>query len=206
MGNFALDTAFSAAVGCAGSVVSGGKCANGAITAAFASLYNGDGARKRCIAVGAGCKISLRGNPNATAKAPWYEFKIFSTFERYNSAIIRASQNTGVNADLIRSIMFMETTHGYYDAIPAILDVNKSVLPMNINTDYWGGAFGSRSSLQNPEANIMAGAAMLRNISRVMSPITPVSHIATIYNNSNATQVSNYGARVGAIYRNKPWR
>ncbi len=37
--------AISAAVGCAGASLSGGKCANGAMTAAFASLFNGERGR-----------------------------------------------------------------------------------------------------------------------------------------------------------------
>ncbi len=40
MGNDILDTAIVAAAGCAGAVFSGGKCANGAVTAAFANMYN----------------------------------------------------------------------------------------------------------------------------------------------------------------------
>ncbi len=35
-----VGTAISAAAGCAGAVIGGGKCANGAVTAAFAYLYN----------------------------------------------------------------------------------------------------------------------------------------------------------------------
>lgn len=45
-GNFANQLAralISGAAGCAGAVVSGGKCGQAAVTAAFASLYNGDG-------------------------------------------------------------------------------------------------------------------------------------------------------------------
>ncbi len=41
-GNVVGRAAISAAVGCAGASLSGGKCANGAVTAAFASLFNGD--------------------------------------------------------------------------------------------------------------------------------------------------------------------
>ncbi len=36
-----MHTVIAAAAGCAGAIVSGGKCANGAITAAFANLHNG---------------------------------------------------------------------------------------------------------------------------------------------------------------------
>ena len=38
--------------GCVGAVVSGGKCANGAVSAAFASMYNGDGIGKRASGLG----------------------------------------------------------------------------------------------------------------------------------------------------------
>ncbi len=39
-GNTVLDTIIVAASGCAGAVIAGGSCANGAISAAFANLYN----------------------------------------------------------------------------------------------------------------------------------------------------------------------
>ncbi len=42
----------SGAAGCAGAVVTGGKCAQAAVTAAFASLYNGDGLRLAASAAG----------------------------------------------------------------------------------------------------------------------------------------------------------
>ncbi len=32
---------------------------------------------------------------------------------------------------------YMETTHGYYDAIPALFNKNKSILPMNVRSNYW---------------------------------------------------------------------
>ncbi len=41
-GNVVGRAAVSAAAGCVGAIASGAKCANGAVTAAFASLYNGD--------------------------------------------------------------------------------------------------------------------------------------------------------------------
>ena len=42
----------SGAAGCAGAIVTGGKCAQAAVTAAFASLYNGDGLRFAASAAG----------------------------------------------------------------------------------------------------------------------------------------------------------
>ncbi len=42
----------SGAAGCAGAIVTGGKCAQAAVTAAFGSLYNGDGLRFAASAAG----------------------------------------------------------------------------------------------------------------------------------------------------------
>lgn len=39
-GNLIVDTIIVAAAGCAGAIVTGGKCANGAITAAFGNIFN----------------------------------------------------------------------------------------------------------------------------------------------------------------------
>ncbi|MEM7621108.1 MAG: RHS repeat-associated core domain-containing protein [Pseudomonadota bacterium] len=46
-GDLALDTAIVGAAGCGAAVIAGGKCANGAVTAAFANLYNKGAAIRR---------------------------------------------------------------------------------------------------------------------------------------------------------------
>lgn len=58
------------------------------------------------------------------------------------------AKEKGVDANLVKAIMYMETTHGYYDAILELFNKNKSILPMNINVDYWGSTFGSREELK----------------------------------------------------------
>jgi len=83
--------------------------------------------------------------------------------------------------------------------------MNRSILPMNINTDYWKDTWRSRESLKDPEKNIDAGARMLKSISTAM-PHASVAAKATVYNNSDAKQVSDYGARVQKIYEEKPWQ
>ncbi|MDQ2694545.1 MAG: hypothetical protein M3Z21_04035, partial [Pseudomonadota bacterium] len=106
----------------------------------------------------------------------------------------------------IKAIMCVETTHGYYDYILAPFDKNKSILPMNINTDAWGTVFGSRDVLKQPYFNILAGALILKGIKANLPPNAPVSHIATLYNNLNASRVSDYGLRVEQIYQEQPWQ
>ena len=46
---------------------------------------------------------------------------------------------------------------------------------------------------------------MLFRIRNYLPPGSPVSHVATLYNNINAQQVSEYGARVQKIYETQPW-
>lgn len=115
------------------------------------------------------------------------------------------AKEKGVDANLVKAIMYMETTHGYYDAILELFNKNKSILPMNINVDYWGSTFGSREELKNPEKNIEAGVEIVDRIKKLLPANASVEGIATLYNNINAKKISEYGARVKAIYDEKPW-
>ena len=115
------------------------------------------------------------------------------------------AKEKGVDPNVVKAIMYMETTHGYYDAILELFNKNKSILPMNINVDYWGSTFGSREELKNPEKNIEAGVEIVDRIKKLLPANASVEEIATLYNNINAKKVSEYGARVKAIYDEKPW-
>ena len=109
-----------------------------------------------------------------------------------------------VNARLIYGIAYVEEGHGYYDAPLNAIGLNKSIRPMNINTDYWGNAFGTRAQLSNLQFNFNAGAELLSRITANLPADSSVAHVATLYNNINATEVSSYGMRVQAIYDNGP--
>ncbi len=64
-------TMMAAAAGCGGAVLSGGKCANGAVTAAMAHLFNAEGKLFKCLALstaacGAGAVVGAKlGGPTA---------------------------------------------------------------------------------------------------------------------------------------------
>ena len=161
--------------------------------------------RKQCVINGGGCSFKLSANPNANGEAPGYEIGAFSTVNEYSDFIDDIAPNLGVDANLIKSIMYMETTHGYYDSAISWTGLNKSLLPMNINVSYWGDAFGTREMLSDPYMNIIMGASMIRSIQANLPGTATVSRIGTLYNNVNATQVSDYGARVSSIYRNRSW-
>lgn len=164
-------------------------------------------ARKNAI-INKVCTVvfKINDNPSASGEEPIYEVSAFSSVRSNEATIDRVSRETGVDARLLKAIMYMEMTHGYYDIALAIFDKNKSILPMNINTEYWGDVFGSRKDLKNIYCNIKAGALIVQGIQANLPYGSPISHIATLYNNLNAVVVSDYGARVAEIYKNEPWR
>lgn len=148
----------------------------------------------------------VNDNPKASGSAPIYEFSAFSQVNRYNAIIDKVASEVGVDGRLIRAIMYMETTHGYYDAPLSWFDANKSILPMNVNTQYWGDAFGSRESLKDPYNNIKAGAEILFGIKSNLPTGASIAQIATLYNNINASSTTDYGSRVEDIYTSQPWQ
>ena len=107
--------------------------------------------KKQCIAENLKiCKFVVSENLKVNGAEPIYEISAFSEVNRYSSIIENVAAESGVDVRLIRSIMYMETTHGYYDAPLSLLGQNKSILPMNVNVDYWGSIFGDRKTLLNP--------------------------------------------------------
>jgi hypothetical protein len=163
--------------------------------------------RKECIKNDERCPglFYVSDNPGANGNAPWYEAGVFSSVEQYYRFIETAAAEKNVDAQLIRAIMFIEETHGYYDAPLNLIGWNKSIRPMNINVDYWGDTFGTRQQMQDPLTNIRAGAEMIRRIESNMPTHASIEKIATLYNNINATTVNDYGMRVKKIYEEKPW-
>jgi hypothetical protein len=155
---------------------------------------------------GTGGRISVANNPLADGGRPFYELPGpgLRAVSEYGRHITESARRHGVDPDVIRAIMWVETTHGYYDAPLRVLDMDKSILPMNINTSYWGDRWGSRESLRDPSKNIDAGAQMLRAISSAM-PGASVAAQATVYNHVNADRISDYGKRVENVYNERPW-
>jgi hypothetical protein len=161
--------------------------------------------RKAIIAGGgAGRHIAVAPNAEAKGAAPWYEARGASMVPSNEGAIAEMASKYKLDPDLIRAVAYVESTHGYYDAPLEALGLNSSSRPMNINTSYWGDAWGSKAALREPRENVEAGAKMLRSISNAM-PGASVAEIASVYNNSNAQKVSDYGARVGGVMRDKAW-
>jgi hypothetical protein len=162
--------------------------------------------RKECLAKDLESReFVVLENPDADGAEPIFEFSAFSDVAEHSALIERVAKEAGVDARLIRAIMYMETTHGYYDAPLELFGENRSILPMNVNVEFWGNTFGDREALNDPYENIKAGAEILKRIASRLPPGASVRQIATLYNNIDAQSVSDYGARVDTIYNEQPW-
>ena len=97
--------------------------------------------------------------------------------------------------------MYMETTHGWYDKF---YPYRKTILPMNLHYKYWRDLGVTKDKLRCPFYNIEFGIILLSRISNRLEDPTP-RKVATIYNFLGAEKVSEYGARVAKIMKEKPW-
>jgi len=137
-------------------------------------------------------------NSNADGSEPILEWHNQSQVDEYDDLIVKEAKAQNVDPDLVRAIMYMETSHGYYPDI-------KTLRPMNVHATFWKDLGYSREDLKNPELNIRAGVTLLKRIGdRVKDPT--IEKIATLYNSLAKEQVSDYGARVGKIYCEKLWQ
>ena len=162
--------------------------------------------RKTCIQNNKPCPgaFGISDNPKASGAEPRIEWARFSQVNANSAIIDKVAAEKKVDARLIKAIMYMETTHGYYDAPLDLIGKNKSIRPMNINVDFWGSTFGTREDMKDPEKNIRAGVDMIQRI-QANVPGASIEKVATLYNNIKAITVSDYGARVKKIYDDQPW-
>lgn len=165
-----------------------------------------DKARRVLVLQGGGGDFYVAPNPTANSSAPWYEDASKSTVGSFNDGIEFAAAKEGVDPNLIRAVMYVETTHGWYDEYTQPLGLNDTILPMNVSVGNWGVPLGlSREDLEQPFTNIEAGTKILKGIIANFPAGASVSAVATLYNSLSATKVTNYGARVAAVYEKKPW-
>ena len=150
-------------------------------------------ARKRAILEGGEADFDIRNNPQTDGEEPFYEIDHFEEVSKYDDTIEQKAKESGIKPDELRAIIYMESTHGYYDKPLEWLDMNKSLRPMNVYASYWKYLGYSRDDLKDPAKNIEAGAKILKRLKENM-PNASIREISTLYNNLNAEQVNDYGA------------
>ena len=149
-------------------------------------------------------KFDMAGDSSLKGNAPIYELDSMSDVAKYSSIIVSESKKRNVDSNLVKAIMYMETTHGYYDAIPALFDKNKSILPMNVRSNYWKDIGFTRGELKKTKDNIVAGIYLIQKISERINPYSIVG-VASLYQDLGTTKVTEYGKRVKNIYDKKLW-
>ncbi len=163
--------------------------------------------RQDSILNGSSGYIDTAANPKADGKPPWYEFSEFGAdaVHKYNPEIEAEAKRTNLDPDLIRSVMYMEGSHGWYGRPAEALGVAGSYQPMNVQPEPWAKLGGAEADIiKKPVDNIRAGAELMSRIRDRLPEATP-DRIATLYNNLSADNVTDYGARVQNIMKEKPW-
>jgi len=123
----------------------------------------------------------------------------------YDSYFHGASRVYGVDEGLLKSIAYMENSHGWYDTHWMAISGNTvdSIRPMNIRPDLWqqlspGGNFW------DPKTNIYAAAKLIAEIEERV-PNATLAQIATLYHDLKAKEIGPYGVEIEYLYNTKPW-
>lgn len=146
----------------------------------------------------------ILANSDANGNRPIYALNFYSEVQANKQIIEREAKKAGVSSDMVKAIIYLETTQGYYDRLLSPFGLNHTIRPMNIHATYWKELGFSRKDLNDPEKNIQAGIKLLKNIEDRM-PNASAAEIATVYNHLGAKKVSDYGARIERLLKDKPW-
>lgn len=121
-----------------------------------------------------------------------------------NKPIEDAAKLWGVEADIIRAVMYYENAAGgLKDWLAG--DRGNSIQPMNVGRQ-WAGRFGlSVEALRHPNTNVNVGTQILRGIIGNLPANASVAEVYTLYNNLDATRVSWRGVQVQRIYDERLW-
>jgi len=172
-------------------------------------VINTESERKKSIIENTPAIFEIMNNPHAISTEPLIELDSQSEVVKWYGLIIQIANKHKIDSQLAMAIMYMETTHGWYDKLyPDFLEkrfpMRKSILPMNIYYSYWRDLGVTKELLNCPFYNIDFGMILLSRIkARIKKP--SIEKIATIYNFLGAEKVNDYGSRVNKIYYQQPW-
>jgi len=125
----------------------------------------------------------------------------------HDEIIRREAGRQGVDPDLVRAIIYAENARGHYFSAARLaesLGRADSIFPMNINPTLWRDLGFAGRDPGDPEVNIRAGVTLLRRIRDRLDDPAPEA-IGTLYNSLAKDRVTDYGAYVGRLVREKPW-
>jgi hypothetical protein len=168
--------------------------------------------RKKSIINNSDGVIYVKSNPNADKEArkfleDWLLGDKLATTQYivFGNKVRNEAIKQGLDPKLALSIMYMEVSHGGMYGYPSeMLGKSDSILPMNVRS-MWLPLGKKGADLRNIDDNIQIGITLIKRIQDRLDNPT-VEKIATLYNSLAKDEVSDYGARVGEIYRTQPWK
>jgi hypothetical protein len=167
-----------------------------------APILTGIKERREAIMANTPAIFVVDPDPSAKPNAePWYSIHRFSEVGRDAQLIELAAFREGLDPDFVKAIVWMETTHGYYDRVDPW---NKTIRPMNVHYKLWSELGISRDAVKNSSINVAAGTRILAAIWERTQDPTP-EKVATLYNKLGATKVDGYGKAVAQYMKFKPW-
>ena len=154
---------------------------------------------------------------------PYHDEKIGKYYvEKYSPIIEKYAKENGIDSNIVKAILFSEASDYHDEGANRLGDVvgkipfsdyilkifnrqsSTSIWPMNIQSKTWGDFQGKRYDVYNPEQNIALSVKLLKEILDSV-PDKDIAKIATLWNNTGAKQVSDYGARTKYYYDNSMW-
>ncbi len=154
-------------------------------------------------------RFEVAENPGADSSEKWYESHQFGriTVLIYSEAIKNESKKQRVDINLVKSIVYAENARGHYFGWAKtfeIIGLANTYFPMNVHTEIWKDLDTHGNAASVPRENIRVGVTILKRLSERIVDSTP-SKIATLWNNTAAEQVTDFGAYVGRVYRDRLW-
>jgi hypothetical protein len=181
----------------------GGQCLVGGVSPYLSGpLLTSIKDRRESILMNTPGRFQVADSPGVTAKPnPLYSLNDLEETTGNLINIDRAALRYDLDPEFVRAIVWMESTHGWYDRFDRN---NKTIRPMNVHAKLWEQLGISRTDLDDAQLNIEAGVYILAQIwERTENPTC--EKVATLYNQLGATAVNQYGKTIVAYMKLRPW-
>lgn len=165
--------------------------------------------REQAILSDAPARFEMHDNPGATGNAPLWRKPEYgkSMVDQYGAFIDAEARRQGTDPDMIKAILYYENADGHKfgaDVAADMLGLSRSQRPMSIRSDVWAGLGLPPDKARDPETNIRAAVTLVKRISDRLEDPSP-EKIGTLWNSLSQEQISERGARIGRIYRDRSW-
>lgn len=151
-------------------------------------------------------------SPSADERPALWEFDELgaAAVETHGALIDETAAKYGVDADVLKAVMWVENARGHKlgaNWLADVLGFSRSKMPMNVRSDFWGALAppDGDAALREPASNIAAAARLLGALQQRI-PESDQSRVGTLWNSLGENEVNDVGAAIGRVYRQKPWR